>query len=227
MFTREEISSVGRAVITGGRSVRLTTADGEWLVAVLRQAHIAEVAVGGASGVDTDAEAVLRAAQFTVFRFPAKWDTEGKSAGFRRNWAMGKWADGRGSLLVAFPGGNGTAHMVSVAKRLRLRIVRRHPEPGRPHGEPIKSPVVPGTCVQVGPLQKAHAVRETRQLQAAGITVAQPPVALTRYTVQQSNPRVIALRREVDRLERSIYDAQQEITRLRLAIEAEYTATQN
>jgi hypothetical protein len=68
-----------------GRTVRLTRADGEWLVDVLRRAHISEVAVGCAAGVDTDAEAVLRAAKFHVVRFRARWEEEGRAAGARRN----------------------------------------------------------------------------------------------------------------------------------------------
>jgi hypothetical protein len=95
------------------------------LVDVLRRAHISEVAVGCAAGVDTDAEAVLRAAKFHVVRFRARWEEEGRAAGARRNWRMGKWAHGPGSVMVVFPGGTGTQHMVSVAQRLGLRVIKR------------------------------------------------------------------------------------------------------
>jgi hypothetical protein len=38
---------------------------------------------------------------------------------------MGKWAHGPGSVMVVFPGGTGTQHMVSVAQRLGLRVIKR------------------------------------------------------------------------------------------------------
>jgi hypothetical protein len=205
MSWRESVSGIGRAVITGGRQVRLTPEDGAWLVEVLRKAHVSEVAVGCATGVDTDAEAVLRAAQFRVVRFPAQSERQGKAAGFLRNWSMGRWADGPGSLLVAFPGGNGTTHMVSVAKRLRLRIVRRHPEPTRPDRQPIKSPVAPGNCVPVGPLQKASVVRETRQLGGV-LPAARLPIP-TEIPAETAE-RIRVMRNQIDTRLREIAELQ-------------------
>ena len=57
-------------------------------------------------------------------RYPADWDTYGKSAGYRRNQLMADNAD----ALVAFWDGQsrGTGHMINLAKErnLKVRIVR-------------------------------------------------------------------------------------------------------
>ena len=47
-----------------------------------------------------------------VIRVPADWDRYGLSAGPRRNKLM---VDMKPDVLVAFPGGNGTASMVGLA----------------------------------------------------------------------------------------------------------------
>ena len=61
-----------------------------------------------------------------VVYFPADWDLEGKSAGFKRNVKMAEYAD----ALVAFWDGEskGTKHMIEIAKEkgLDIRIKRYH-----------------------------------------------------------------------------------------------------
>lgn len=60
------------------------------------------------------------------FYFPADWDLDGKSAGFKRNVKMAEYAD----ALVAFWDGSsrGTKHMIDTAKEkgLDIRIKRYH-----------------------------------------------------------------------------------------------------
>ena len=69
---------------------------------------------GGASGVDDIAIdwAVVNWCEFK--EYPADWKKYKKAAGFRRNQQM--LDEGRPDLVIAFPGGNGTAHMVKIAK---------------------------------------------------------------------------------------------------------------
>lgn len=51
---------------------------------------------------------------------PAKWTSEGKSAGPIRNSRMlDNW---RPEFVIAFPGGNGTADMISQATKEGLRV---------------------------------------------------------------------------------------------------------
>ena len=83
-----------------------------------------EVVHGGASGADRIAGywAELRGVPCTVY--PAEWGRYGRKAGPIRNLHMLK--DSQPDMVVAFPGGRGTAHMIATA---------------RSHGVPVK--VVP------------------------------------------------------------------------------------
>ncbi len=54
-------------------------------------------------------------------RFKADWDKEGKAAGPIRNRQM--IDEGRPKLLVAFPGGRGTADCMAHAKRNRIPVL--------------------------------------------------------------------------------------------------------
>lgn len=75
---------------------------------------------GSASGADTAAERWAKARQVCYLGCPAEWDKYGKGAGPIRNKEMlTKWKLDR---VIAFPGGNGTAHMVSIAKAAGLPV---------------------------------------------------------------------------------------------------------
>jgi len=54
-------------------------------------------------------------------RFPANWDKYGKSAGSVRNKQM--LEEGKPDLVVAFPGGNGTANMIKIAREKGVRVL--------------------------------------------------------------------------------------------------------
>lgn len=69
---------------------------------------------GGAQGADRLADRIATALQFPVQRFPAEWDRHGPAAGPIRNRQM--LEQGKPDMVVAFPGGKGTAHMVSAAE---------------------------------------------------------------------------------------------------------------
>jgi YspA, cpYpsA-related SLOG family len=53
--------------------------------------------------------------------FPADWKLHGRAAGPIRNGEM--LARGKPDLVVAFPGGRGTADMVAQAKRVGIRVM--------------------------------------------------------------------------------------------------------
>lgn len=80
------------------------------------------VITGGSNGVDTIADewAVLNYCETVVY--PADWRTYGRAAGPRRNQQM--LDEGRPDLVVAFPGGTGTADMVERAERAGVPVVR-------------------------------------------------------------------------------------------------------
>lgn len=70
---------------------------------------------GGARGADRLGEIFAYAHGAQVYRYPADWNSYGKSAGYIRNDQMALIADG----LIAFWDGNskGTKHMIDIMNR--------------------------------------------------------------------------------------------------------------
>lgn len=75
---------------------------------------------GEADGVDSAATdfAVVNYTQYKGF--PADWKTHGKAAGPIRNQQM--LDEGKPDLVIAFPGGNGTADMVRRARKAGVEV---------------------------------------------------------------------------------------------------------
>lgn len=76
---------------------------------------------GGATGADEIAPEVARVLDIPVMCFPADWNTYHKAAGPIRNQQM--LDEGKPDLVVAFPGGTGTADMVRRAKKAGIEVV--------------------------------------------------------------------------------------------------------
>jgi hypothetical protein len=76
---------------------------------------------GAARGADRMAGDWARANGLTQQAFPADWNQYGKTAGMIRNAMMLK--EGEPDLVVAFPGGRGTADMVRKAKHAGVRVI--------------------------------------------------------------------------------------------------------
>lgn len=74
---------------------------------------------GAATGADT--EAMLWARKILHAPFVADWRQYGKAAGPMRNARM--IAEGRPDLVVAFPGGKGTANCVAQARAAGIEVV--------------------------------------------------------------------------------------------------------
>jgi hypothetical protein len=89
-----------------------------------REDYSIEIVSGTARGVDTIGEWWAESRNQNIKRFPADWDTYGKSAGYRRNADMAKY----GTHLVAFWDGvsRGTGHMIDLARKegLKIKIVK-------------------------------------------------------------------------------------------------------
>ena len=113
-----------RILVTGGRDY----ADRERLTRTLddlaRTQAIAVIIHGNAPGADSlaaewaAARSIARAAYPVL---PAEWALLGKAAGPRRNAKMLR--EGRPDLVVAFPGGRGTADMVRRARAAGVRVM--------------------------------------------------------------------------------------------------------
>ena len=82
---------------------------------------------GGARGADFLAASYARSRQIPVLTFPADWNRFGRSAGYKRNAQM--LAEGKPDLVVAFPGGPGTASMISLARTAGVPVRLISPSP--------------------------------------------------------------------------------------------------
>lgn len=90
-----------------------------WALTPLRPARLVH---GAAAGADAAAAAWAEAAGMPVTAYPADWAQHGKSAGVQRNRRMLDAEDTRLDLLVAFPGGRGTADMCARAAAAGLPV---------------------------------------------------------------------------------------------------------
>ncbi len=116
-----------KVLVCGGRAYH----DKEAVFRALDNLHtgharpITRVIQGGGTGADALGArwATLRGIEVQEFR--AEWATDGPSAGPRRNQRMLDVA--RPDLVVAFPGGRGTADMVRRARRARVIVLEPAP----------------------------------------------------------------------------------------------------
>jgi hypothetical protein len=76
---------------------------------------------GCARGADTLAARWAVSRGVEEHRFPANWSRDGKAAGPIRNAQMLR--EGKPDLVVAFPGGRGTADMVAKAKAAGVHVI--------------------------------------------------------------------------------------------------------
>jgi predicted Rossmann-fold nucleotide-binding protein len=100
-------------LVCGGRDFK----DFKTVARVLAQClphRPTHVLTGGCRGADKLAQQWALIADIPSSTYAADWDRYGKSAGPRRNQAM--LDDCHPDLVVAFPGGRGTADMVRRAK---------------------------------------------------------------------------------------------------------------
>jgi SLOG family YspA-like protein len=107
-----------RVLVCGGRRYN----DRSYVFAILDELEPVEVIHGAAAGADALAEAWAKSRQIPYRGFPAEWDKSGKSAGHKRNYRMltDTWPD----LVVAFPGGAGTADMIRTAQSLGVPVLQ-------------------------------------------------------------------------------------------------------
>lgn len=83
------------------------------------------VITGMAKGADRMAFMWATEMNIPTEQYPAKWELYGKGAGVRRNIEM--LFEGKPDLVVAFPGGPGTADMTRRAKDAGVRVIEASP----------------------------------------------------------------------------------------------------
>ncbi len=99
-----------KILVCGGRDF----SDWDLLASTLDRLGPSSIVHGAARGADTLAGVYAQKKKLPCQAFPADWKKYGKSAGFRRNEDMLKRSNP--DLVLAFPGGNGTTHMVRTAR---------------------------------------------------------------------------------------------------------------
>jgi len=107
-----------KTIIAGGRSFIPADVHIVWLDDLFEQCAFTEIVCGGAKGADDFGKNWAEQHGLPVKIFKAEWSLYGRSAGPRRNAEMAKYADS----LVLFPGGKGSASMLSLAKSNNLQI---------------------------------------------------------------------------------------------------------
>lgn len=68
---------------------------------------------GGAYGADTLTKMWAKSKKIQFYEYRAQWGRYGKSAGILRNIEM--LEHGKPDLVIAFPGGKGTDHMIKIS----------------------------------------------------------------------------------------------------------------
>jgi hypothetical protein len=110
-----------KVLVTGGRDYSDATRVGYELAKLLSQYPSLEIAQGAARGADTLAALWCERYEVPQKFFPANWTLHGRSAGAIRNRVMLK--EFQPDLVLAFPGGRGTADMVKIAKKAGVKVV--------------------------------------------------------------------------------------------------------
>ena len=110
-----------RVLVCGGRAY----SDVARVAAVLDKLH-AEAGIdliiqGGAAGADRLSFNWARSNGVAGETFEADWENQGSFAGPARNKRM--LDEGKPDLVIAFPGGRGTADMVRKANRAGVKVV--------------------------------------------------------------------------------------------------------
>lgn len=121
-----------KVLVTGGRDYD----DAAFVELVLSGLYITKIIHGGAPGADALAAKYARDHGILCKEYKAAWTdltvpgavirsgaygSYNVIAGFTRNTQMLK--EGRPDLVVAFPGGRGTAHMVNATKKAGVSLL--------------------------------------------------------------------------------------------------------
>jgi len=115
-----------RVLVCGGRDFTRDKKEWSFLykeLDTIRLTHgVGHLIQGGASGADACARAWAIYNELPYTQYPARWKIHGLKAGFIRNKQM--LDEGRPDLVVAFPGGKGTAMMVDIAVKAGVKVLQ-------------------------------------------------------------------------------------------------------
>lgn len=109
-----------RVLVCGGRAFDRVALVTDTLRPLLQANPDMVIIQGGATGADELARSWASVYGVTTITYPAKWREHGKAAGPIRNQLM--IDDGNPDLVIAFPGGRGTADMVRRARKAGIPV---------------------------------------------------------------------------------------------------------
>ena len=114
-----------RVLVCGGRDYdnreRLFKVLDDALEAATLAGKSFALAHGGARGADSHSHEWAKTRQVSNLRvYEADWETHGKRAGPIRNIKM--LTESQPHVIIAFKGGNGTAHMVRIGKEAGVPV---------------------------------------------------------------------------------------------------------
>jgi hypothetical protein len=113
-----------KVIVAGGRDFTDYCLLSATLHRLLSQKRNVEIVSGMARGADSLALRFAKENHIPVKKFPANWDVDGNSAGYKRNLRMAEYAD----ACVCFWDGKskGTADMIRVARlnNLQVRVIK-------------------------------------------------------------------------------------------------------
>lgn len=110
-----------KVLVCGGRDFGDYDLVESALDALSAEVEIAELMHGAATGADSLAARWAQSMEIEATPYPARWFKYGKEAGPRRNQEM---IDDGPDLVVAFPGGAGTADLVRRAEKAGIEVRR-------------------------------------------------------------------------------------------------------
>jgi aspartokinase-like uncharacterized kinase len=110
-----------RVLVCGGRDYSDIVRVFSVLDKLHREAEIDCIIEGGAKGADRLALEWAGQSSVPVETYEADWENQGSFAGPARNKRM--LDEGKPDLVIAFPGGRGTADMVRKARRAGVEVV--------------------------------------------------------------------------------------------------------
>jgi hypothetical protein len=108
-----------RVLVCGGRDYINQPHLFAWLDKFHAAFTINEIIEGGAKGADRLAWHWACKNDVLATEVPAEWRKFGRRAGTIRNQAM---LDLKPDAVIAFPGGAGTAHMTSIARKAKVKV---------------------------------------------------------------------------------------------------------
>lgn len=128
------MNSKKRILVCGGRRYGITMTDDGYFVPNRKQVATLNTYLdnmlsefpdmliihGEAKGADSLAKDWAKSRNIEQIGFPAQWNKYGKAAGFLRNTEM--LEVGKPDIVVAFPGGTGTAMMCKIAAAADVEV---------------------------------------------------------------------------------------------------------